>query len=154
MHISFMVPTWLLIGMGTIAYPSIGAIIASFLMRSSNRRLPGLVVAASGILWPVTLALGSVAFPLWLVTWFMANYGEAIKRSLQGKMFQGSQVEAVSGAASFTIGEAVRMTRDFGNMLKVQHYGTVRDQKGSELFVDFPTIGSFWVPMDYVHRSA
>lgn len=150
MHISFMVPTWLLIGMGTIAYPSIGAVIASFLMRASNRRLPGMVVAASGVLWPVTLALGSVAFPLWLVTWFMSNYGEAIKRTLQGKMLQGSGAEVSS--AVFTLNESIRMVRSFGQ-LNTGHYGQVRDQKGNELFVEFPSIGSFWVPANAVTKA-
>lgn len=152
MHISFMVPTWLLIGMGTIAYPSIGAVIASFLMRASNRRLPGLAVAASGILWPVTLALGSVAFPLWLVTWFMSNYGEAIKRSLQGKMFQGSGEASTVGGNTFMLNEQVTMVRTFGQ-LALGVYGHVRDQKGSELFVDFPSIGSHWVPASYVRKA-
>lgn len=152
MHISFTVPTWALIGFGTIAYPSLGAIVASFLMRSSNRRLPGFVVAAAGALWPVTAALGVVAFPLWLSTWFVSNYGDAIKRTLQGKMSQGGTVSQGNAPAGFTIGETVVMTKQFGNLVPTV-YGSVRDQRGTELFVDFPSIGAHWVPMSSVRKS-
>lgn len=151
MHISFTVPMWALVGFGSIAYPAVGALVASFLMRSSNRRLPSFVVALSGLLWPATLAAGVAVFPLWLATWFTSNYGEAIKRTLQGRMFQGG-ASSVTTEQAFTLGQAVRMAQAFGTLIP-GNTGTVRNQSGKEVQVDFPGLGTFWVPSSTVYRA-
>lgn len=149
MHISFTVPMWALIGFGTVAYPSLGAVIASFLMRASNRRLPGFVVALSGMAWPVTLGLGVAAFPLWLIAWFMKNYGSAIQAFLSKS---GKNSLATVDATSFNMGDAVSLLRSFGHMSSGMN-GRITDSKGSEVQVNFQSYGTFWVPSDAVRRA-
>jgi hypothetical protein len=138
---------WALIGFGTVAYPSLGAVIASFLMRASNRRLPGFVVALSGMAWPVTLGLGVAAFPLWLIAWFMKNYGSAIQAFLSKN---GTSAAAV--IESFNMGDAVALMRSFAS-LNSGITGRITDQKGTEVQVNFPAYGTFWVPQDAVRRA-
>jgi hypothetical protein len=149
MHISFMVPAWALIGLGTIAYPSIGALVASFLMRASNRRLPGFVVAMSGVAWPVTLAAGAAVFPLWLLTWFTTNYGQAIKNTLQNGMFKGGKSEIIE---DLSLGQHVRLVRPFGK-IPAGTIGSVTDQNGSEFLVSIPgSFGNQWIPADRIGK--
>jgi hypothetical protein len=146
MHIAFTVPLWAMIGFGTVAYPTLGAMVASFLMRASGRRLPGWAVFTAGAAWPVTAIATVAAFPVWLVIWLTKNYGGALKALLSG-----------SGKASgsedvFQYGQNVRMTKAFGKLVAENH-GIVRDMSKGSVQVEFPSIGTMWVPSDYLRLS-
>lgn len=148
MHISFMVPMWALIGLGTVAYPSIGAIVSSLLMRASNRRLPGFVVALAGILWPVTAAAGVTGFVPWLAYWFVKNYGSAIAAVLSGR--KGNLVTQVMEA--YNLHDRVAFTRLYGHF-GAGAVGTVMNQKGNEVQVSVDGMGTNWVPNDVLRRA-
>jgi hypothetical protein len=148
MHISFTVPMWALIGFGTVAYPSIGALIGSFLMRASSRRLHGGIVAVASTLWPVTLGLGVAGFPFWLAAWFMKNYGAAIASVLS----RGGKGALASVMEAYNLHDRVSFARSFGHF-SAGSVGTVVDQKGNEVQVSVNGIGSSWVPNDVLRRA-
>lgn len=148
MHISFMVPMWALIGFGTIAYPSLGAIISSFLARASNRRMPGWLLGVTGTFWPVALGLGVAAFPAWLVVWLVIKYGGAISTMLQGK---GGTVNTIVADGKYTIGKSVQMIGQVGDVASGWG-GRIEDQKPGFLYINFG-MHKFWVPEDSVRLA-
>lgn len=147
-HIAFTVPLWLLAGFGSIAYPSIGAFIASFLMRVSNRRLPAFLVATMSFLWPATISAAMAAFPVWLAYSLTTQYGGAIKGVL-------SRSKPLLELARFCLHQKVRVTQNClsreGASIIGGNSGIIRSQDGPFYKVDFNACGGggvYWIKQD------
>lgn len=149
-HIAFTIPVWLLAGFGSIAYPSIGAFLASFLMRASNRRMPGYLVAALSFAWPVTLMTAVATFPVWLAYSLTTQYGGALKGFLAGRL------PAARELVRFCLGDRVEVTSmcsaQDGYTLNRGNHGIIRGQEGSMYRVEFPGIGTHYVNQDHLER--
>lgn len=148
MHISFTLPMWALVGFMTVAYPSIGALMASFLIQKSNRKLPGVAVAILSFLWPATLAGTLAFFPLWLGYWFARNYRSAVVSVLENGLFRK---EVLENGAGFLIGGQVVLTQPYLNLVGGLQ-GKILDQKSQSAHVELSGWGSHWVPVSMLQK--
>lgn len=145
MHIAFTVPMWAMIGFGTIAYPSIGAMIASFLARTSEKRLPRWLVFSSGAAWPVTLGAAIAAFPVWLAIWIVSNYSQAVQATLRGNgKGMPPKLKVTFGYLS-----NVLLTAPFKGNEAMSH-GVVMDVRPGESYVEFNGGSHLWVNNKYL----
>jgi len=151
-HIAFTVPIWLLAGFGSIAYPSIGAFLASFLMRASNRRIPGYLVAALSFAWPATLASAVAAFPVWMAYSLTTQYGGALKGFLAGRHSVARELARFCLHESVQV--AVQCQAQDGYTLNAGLLGTIRGQEGRLYRVDIPGHGTRMVDQDNLMRRA
>jgi len=87
MHVALTVPLWALVAAGVPAWGAISVLVGRFITVHTKGRWPSFIVGGLSFLWPMTLAMGLVAFPAWMVVWLGANYGEALKRFLGKDIF-------------------------------------------------------------------
>jgi hypothetical protein len=142
MHISFVVPTWLMIGIASVVYPTIGALVYNFITNSSQRRARGITVLGASALWPVTLAAWLVFMPVWSAFHLANGYRGATKGFL-GNL--GRRMATVSQFPHLSLGGNVRtriatQSRD-GHYVSAGYQGRILEQDGDHFLVDFDVNG-------------